>query len=1090
MSRGKTNINKTIILNNAADPSGSFSACTEINTNKIVTCTGDTLTIDNNVLVSGVLSATTYYGDGSYLSGITSDNFFLTGVTFTGNELTSTLNNGDVIVTEIDNFSGLTINGTINSNVPNTGVILNSFNTSASNASQFVIEHSSGNVTIRNDRSGSININPNLKTNIGGVNSLGCADITLDADTIITGEFVHHASSTPTADACLIDNSISFHMDGNSLAGQYKNNLGAVNPIEFGSATNVLGIADSNGVYTYYSDYASAITAASVGGTIEQFGDIVETGSVTLNISKSLTIQMNGYSYTLDNIDNTYAVYITGNDLNINILNGKINRINGVASRTIECGSSTTNRSIICFDGTTIFTDLDDTRSLLGTSNNTTITGGVWRSESAGGTLSVIVDTDCTLTNFIYEGTGYVSSYRSRSVVSNGTINSSHPSHAFFLNGVSCKGNNLTIRNTVGEGVYSVGSLTNCNVYSEGNDAIRMGNGAVTDNCYGYSTAGAGLYVGGGVVSNSQGYSTSTFGMHFDGRNSPKGINCKGWSSAATGIRLFSGSNGVTLTNCYAESTLDTTAGHAIECSSAPSNLKLINCTVKTTNAGANGISTGGSGYVTGLVPIGMTTAINAGFTLTQDDTHIVTGLVQHAPQTAIVDSDLIENSINFHMDGSALAGRYKDNLGVTTDIEFRVSVDIIEVIRDGDLGVPTYFNDLQTALDTCKTGSNIVNLRGNITLSSFLDITGTFSYDSLTVNGNGFKILFDNTGTDDAIKLSVSNSKTHFSNLQVIRLNGTGTHHAIEIFSTDFTSSQCYFYCENSRAAWFQDVFNKSSLGGSVFESDGGDNTITFRNFNMFFSEFTTISNGTGAAIDNWSDGVISRFNAINTSTGIAYKSTGAAVASEFYASSTIGTTILDSSGKCIGVIAESVSGVVYDGRNIKDFNLKTGNNTAMNIVLGSYINGYIENNSSSVTGYFNTPVEVFNVVCVNKGAGYAFDLNNTLSAVNDISGVVATSYGGIGGHIRGSAGDVANSTFISKLDTTSGHSVTLGSNGHKISDCFFRVKNIGANNIYASAARTATISNCTFDNATLPINANITVGGLTTDAYGNITI
>jgi len=532
------------------------------------------------------------------------------------NILTTTLNNGTSFDTLIDNFNTITINGTINSNNPDTGIILNSFNTSTGgDLSQFVIEHISGGVTIRNDRDLPIILNPDGKTTIGAINSLGCAEITLAKDTIVSGEFVQHVSTTPTADACLIDNSISFHMDGSALAGQYKDNLGTVTPIEFGATVDVLGIADSNGVYTYYSDYASAITAASVGGTIEQFGDIVETGSVTLNITKSLTIQMNGYSYTLDNVDGTYAVEITGNDLNINILNGKINRINGVASRTIDCGTSITNRSIICFDGTTIFTDLDDTHSLLTTTNNTTITGGVWRSESGGGNLSVIVDTDCTLTNFIYEGTGYVSSFRSRSMVSNGTINSSHPSQAFNLNGGDCKGNNLTIRNTVGEGVYSVGTLTNCNVYSEGNDAIRMAGTAVTDNCYGYSTGGAGIYVSGGVVSNSQGYSTSTFGMLFDGRNSPKGINCKALSSVAAGIWLFAGSNGVTLINCYAESTLNTTAGHAINCNTAPSNLKIINCTVKTANAGANGISAGGSGYVKGLSGIGMTKLINAGFT-------------------------------------------------------------------------------------------------------------------------------------------------------------------------------------------------------------------------------------------------------------------------------------------------------------------------------------------------------------------------------------------------------------------------------------------------------------------------------------------
>lgn len=61
--------------------------------------------------VNGSLSATTFYGNGSHLSGITDT--YVTGVTFTSNTLTITSNDGEKVSTNINSFTGLTVNGSL-----------------------------------------------------------------------------------------------------------------------------------------------------------------------------------------------------------------------------------------------------------------------------------------------------------------------------------------------------------------------------------------------------------------------------------------------------------------------------------------------------------------------------------------------------------------------------------------------------------------------------------------------------------------------------------------------------------------------------------------------------------------------------------------------------------------------------------------------------------------------------------------------------------------------------------------------------------------------------------------------------------------
>jgi hypothetical protein len=84
-SCGDSNINKSYIIQttNSAD---IFSACTELYTNQILPCSGDTVNINGNINILGNVSGTTFYGDGSNLTGIigSSDNYVSGGTYNTG----------------------------------------------------------------------------------------------------------------------------------------------------------------------------------------------------------------------------------------------------------------------------------------------------------------------------------------------------------------------------------------------------------------------------------------------------------------------------------------------------------------------------------------------------------------------------------------------------------------------------------------------------------------------------------------------------------------------------------------------------------------------------------------------------------------------------------------------------------------------------------------------------------------------------------------------------------------------------------------------------------------------------------------------
>jgi hypothetical protein len=96
------------------------------------------------------------------------------------------------------------------------------------------------------------------------------------------------------------------------------------------------GVSNSNGIYTYYNSFNNAISAATSGQTVEMFGDVIETGNVSITLKDGVTINGNGHTYTLSYSGNTNAI-IDGDTTNRKdciINNIIIKRTNGINSLT------------------------------------------------------------------------------------------------------------------------------------------------------------------------------------------------------------------------------------------------------------------------------------------------------------------------------------------------------------------------------------------------------------------------------------------------------------------------------------------------------------------------------------------------------------------------------------------------------------------------------------------------------------------------------------------------------------------------------------------------------------------------------------
>ena len=423
----------------------------------------------------------------------------------------------------------------------------------------------------------------------------------------------------------------------------------------------------------------------------------------------------------------------------------------------------------------------------------------------------------------------------------------------------------------------------------------------------------------------------------------------------------------------------------------------------------------------------------------------------------------------------------------------------VIEVITDSDSGVPTYFTDLQTALETCKTSgsNNVVKLHSDISLSAQIDInyggTGTgFSYgfESLTIDFNGFEVSFDDAGTTNTFSISLNSSSTSNQKLillngKVSRTSGTGTHQAFKIGGYGTCKmSQMVVYCQNSESVEVLTTYGtgvnsqRSDFGGSLFVSNASSGRaagfINGENFKLI-----SLGNADGFRVGT--GGVRNAY--------IECKGSGIPVST---AGELVNCYIKSNTGDCSNGSIEayncqfySTSGRIAGGGSLYNCYGETGDSVAINTVA-LVDNCTIKNNSSSATITF--PTEHRNSNFINEGSGKVVDINFNTRIFDNC---ILISEGGIPVTTAGACqGIFKNCTIKSNWNNTGGHAMSLGhtSNTVYVANCILEVSNASANCLYAASAKNAAVGNCGFKGATTAINANVTVA-LTAapDANGN---
>ena len=437
--------------------------------------------------------------------------------------------------------------------------------------------------------------------------------------------------------------------------------------------------------------------------------------------------------------------------------------------------------------------------------------------------------------------------------------------------------------------------------------------------------------------------------------------------------------------------------------------------------------------------------------------------------------------------------------------VPLSVGYGIIEVIRDSDNGVPTYYADLQTALETCKASgsNNIVNIYSNIILTTGIELnyggTGVgngYLFDSLTINLNSFKLSMATADADRIIHVDLNglDTKLNIINGIIDRTSATsGT--AIYLNKVTFNSYMLLVTSNQTALQTGASLPSKINLGYSRFISNGSASTMTLSasTVDNFYVEntgsgigivcsanlnnFKVVSNS-GIALD-WSSGNLDNFNCYSsTSNALKIGGSGTQIASNFTLESNTNNAIIRSGFGAKTVTLSNFNVIKGGFSNVGSFTkliMKNFNITASNqdILSGNVTNYECEQGSFVSEGAFT--VGIVGINCKFKHVSFASKQRACLTFGNS-SGVNNAVF--------------ELCSFSSEWDNAGGHSLDvsgLDAATVDLMNCTFTVANVGANNIYSSDAEEIVLTNASLKGATTPINANVTITASTDLGNGN---
>jgi hypothetical protein len=440
--------------------------------------------------------------------------------------------------------------------------------------------------------------------------------------------------------------------------------------------------------------------------------------------------------------------------------------------------------------------------------------------------------------------------------------------------------------------------------------------------------------------------------------------------------------------------------------------------------------------------------------------------------------------------------------------------------------GIPTFYADLQSALETCKTSGGIftVKLHSNITITSTISIkstgTGTgnaYAFDTLTIDLNGYEVKNDNADSTYCFDLLLSSSlgvnrTLLFKNGKITRTSGTGTHYAIYLTQTGnygtLLFEKCIVYGENSYGAYIgmqqstDRLYDINDFGGSLFISDSSYG-LYVRNYNCKNFSVLGKSSTSSAYLRNCTT---QNYTVENTSTGIGLTMVGNISSSDFRVKSTTGKGLYcadDVSGDISNFVVETTTGdgIETTGTNptykpvFNNFTIICGNGVCIdsNHTNTEFNNFYLRNNGTSktISEVNNGTRQYTNGSVINLGSGQSFDITNVGNVKFTNIKFISTSecVGSISLDNSIFNVDFELCSFECNYDDATGNGIEISNSTGliDISLSKFKVENASANALYATASRTLNFTNNYVKGATTPINANITVTASTDLGDGN---
>jgi hypothetical protein len=371
--------------------------------------------------------------------------------------------------------------------------------------------------------------------------------------------------------------------------------------IATGSTPGPVGVANSLGVYTYYNTFSASMAAAPTGSTVEFFADIIETGSISVNLKNDVNINGNGHTYTLNTAGTSSCIIDNGVAVNCSISNITFKRLGGTASSTNTLCMHITGASIIKAYGTKLIGGATNMRCL--TINNA--------SAQVFGVYAEGYNPCITVTNGqLFDSTARSFAGGGIQVDANGTaikcVGYGFNADAIRTDGgklIDCIGygtnNAISVyssgfaQNCVGYGsigIYSnsnTSRLINCTGYGTSNVGISTAS-STNLGLIGYSNGSYGIFVINGILTNCVGYSTVNAGIRMEnaGANIAELRSCKAISTTATAISQANLTSGNKIMNTEAISRWNNAAGHGITI--LGDNTQVVQCVVEVTNASAN----------------------------------------------------------------------------------------------------------------------------------------------------------------------------------------------------------------------------------------------------------------------------------------------------------------------------------------------------------------------------------------------------------------------------------------------------------------------------------------------------------------------